>query len=103
VRRDGFAKAFRCKARTNIWFAVHISANQSGHPRLGLSVSKRMLPRAVHRNTVKRLIRECFRSCAHKLLARDVVVRLRRPLFSQDVSSARVSLFEMLDKMLAEK
>jgi hypothetical protein len=36
-------------------------------------------------------------------MAGDVVIRLRKPLFSHDIAPARVSLFEMLDTMLAKK
>lgn len=37
------------------------------HPRLGLIVSKRALPRAVDRNRVKRQLRHIFRECRHEL------------------------------------
>ena len=46
--------------------------------RLGLIVSKRMLPRAVDRNRAKRVIRESFRH-AVELPAMDIVVRVAVP------------------------
>jgi ribonuclease P protein component len=39
-------------------------------------ISKRMAPLAVTRNTIKRVIRETFRTRRHELPARDLVFRL---------------------------
>lgn len=68
-----------------------------------MSVSKRVLPASTHRNIAKRLIRECFRHCARRGVARDVVIRLRKPLEIKDISKARVVLSEMLESVLAVK
>jgi ribonuclease P protein component len=66
-----------------------------------MSVSKRILPAATQRNVAKRLIRECFRKCARHGIARDVVIRLRKPLLKQDLAEARSTLGEMLKTVLA--
>lgn len=50
---------------------------ESTRPRLGLAVPKRILPRAVDRNRVKRLIRESFRRHRAQLPPLDLVVALR--------------------------
>ncbi len=71
--------------------------------RLGVSVSKRIIPSAVGRNNIKRLIRECFRHHARQGAANDVVVRLRRPLTQQDRAAARSLLSEMLQFALVVK
>ncbi|OYW66096.1 MAG: ribonuclease P protein component [Hydrogenophilales bacterium 16-64-46] len=63
------------RARTDAYL-VMARPNQSGHPRLGLVVGKRILPRAVDRNRVKRCARESFRQCFAELPACDFVVRL---------------------------
>lgn len=42
-------------------FLVTFRANTQPTPRLGLSVSKKRAKRAVHRNLVKRAVRESFR------------------------------------------
>lgn len=44
------------------------------HPRLGLTVPKKALKRAVWRNRIKRLVRESFRLKQHQLPAIDIVV-----------------------------
>jgi ribonuclease P protein component len=48
--------------------------NQLGYSRLGLIVSKKQLPTAVARNTIKRVLRESFRIQPHQLMGLDVVV-----------------------------
>ncbi len=68
-----------------------------------MSVSKRVLPAATQRNVAKRLIRECFRKCARQGMARDVVIRLRKPLGRKDLPEAREMLGEMLKTVLAAK
>ena len=41
--------------------SLHIKANGLPHHRLGMGVAKKMFRKAVHRNRIKRLIREAFR------------------------------------------
>ena len=48
--------------------------NELGHPRLGLTVPKKALKRAVWRNRVKCLVRESFRLNRYSLPAIDIVV-----------------------------
>ena len=48
------------------------------HARLGVVAAKRFAPRAVTRNTIKRITRELFRTS--KLQAVDCIVRLSRPV-----------------------
>lgn len=47
-----------------------------GYPRLALVVPKRLAPRAVTRNRIRRLVREAFRLQQQRLGALDCVVRL---------------------------
>lgn len=63
------------RARTD-FLLVMARPNQVEHPRLGMIVAKRLLPRAVDRNRVKRCVRECFRLALPDLPACDFVVRL---------------------------
>jgi ribonuclease P protein component len=50
-------------------------ADQAG-ARLGLVVPKRLVPLAVSRNAIKRVVREAFRQKREALPARDLVFRL---------------------------
>lgn len=61
---------------------LYTRQNQLPHARLGIVVAKRFAPRAVTRNTIKRVTRELFR--VTPLPAIDCVVRLSRPVNSKD-------------------
>lgn len=58
-------------------FLVRVIPNEGVGSRLGLIVGKKVAPRAVDRNRVKRLIRIVHRQMAADLDALDVVVQLR--------------------------
>jgi ribonuclease P protein component len=103
TRREGFTRILQQRAQTNLWFAVHSETNSAGHARLGMTVGKRILPAATRRNAAKRMIRECFRRCARQGVARDVVVRLRKPIDSKERSVAGAALRELLKTVLAAK
>ena len=103
TRREGFSRILHKRGQINSWFAVHSEINSSGHTRLGISVSKRVLPAATQRNVAKRLIRECFRKFTRQQIACDIVIRLRKPLNKKDIPVARVTLSEMLKTALAIK
>jgi len=77
--------------------------NLTGHARLGMTVSKRVVPASTQRNVAKRLIRECFRHCSRRGVAKDEIIRLRKPLERKDISQARVTLGEMLESALLAK
>jgi ribonuclease P protein component len=49
-------------------------SNLLGHPRLGLSISRKNIKHAYRRNKIKRLIRETFRLLQHRLISMDFVV-----------------------------
>ena len=55
---------------------VHGLGNALGHPRLGLSIGRKV-GIAVRRNRIKRWIRETFRLMQHELAAADLVVSVR--------------------------
>lgn len=69
-------------------FTAVVRPNQQGAARLGLSIAARNVRRAVHRNRVRRLIRESFRQCCGQLPALDIVVGVRSGV--QAVSNARL-------------
>lgn len=102
-RREGFSRLLHQKAQTNSWFAVHSETNLAGHARLGMTISKRVVPASTQRNIVKRLIRDCFRRCARHGVAKDVVIRLRKPLDRKDHPQARATLSGVLKTVLVAK
>lgn len=72
--------------------------NGSTLARLGMVTAKKVAPRAVDRNRVKRIVREVFRLWRPRLSGLDVVVRLRRcPARDQGPGARRE-----LERFLAE-
>jgi len=66
------------------------SPNDLGHPRLGASISRKNVRRAVDRNRLKRIARETFRLNQTKLDSLDIIVvgykgvdKLSRPELQQ--------------------
>jgi len=59
-------------------FTLYGAANDAGHPRIGLTVSRRV-GNAVERNRWKRRIRESFRLTQTKLPALDFICIARSP------------------------
>jgi ribonuclease P protein component len=59
-------------------FVLYARRNNLPHARLGVVAAKRFAPRAVTRNTIKRVTRELFRQAS--LPAIDCIVRLSQPV-----------------------
>lgn len=58
---------------------VHIAPGRAGVSRLGVALTRRVAPSAVHRNRIKRMLRELFRRHPSKFAGLDLVVALREP------------------------
>lgn len=69
------------------------------HPRLGMVVSKRVSPKAVVRNRVRRLIRESFRRARPRLPALDIVVQARGLAAGADRYHLNRSLEQLWQKL----
>ena len=82
VKTDEFSSVFRLRpAQRTAHFVLYIRSNQLAHARLGVVAAKRFAPRAVTRNTIKRVTRELFRQTS--LPAIDCIVRLSKPVNSK--------------------
>jgi ribonuclease P protein component len=79
VKTDEFSSVFRLRpAQKSAHFVLYTLPSALPHARLGVVVAKRFAPRAVTRNTIKRVTRELFRLST--LPALDCIVRLARPV-----------------------
>ena len=54
--------------------SANMIRNTHGVPRLGMSISKKYIKKAVKRNLIKRIIRESFRYNRHKFPNIDIIV-----------------------------
>jgi len=102
-RQQGFSAILKHRAQTTRWFAVHVQSNLAGCARLGITVSKRLIPGAVDRNKIKRMVRENFRSFTRKGIEADVVIRLRLALKKKDFPLAKAQLVHALNAVVDKK
>jgi ribonuclease P protein component len=79
-------------------FAVNALTNNLESARLGMSISTRTVGNAVHRNRVRRLIRELFRARRPTLPALDYVVTSRPGAKGAD----RPAMITSLDRLFSE-
>ncbi|WP_423709637.1 ribonuclease P protein component [Undibacterium sp. WLX3042] len=83
VKTDEFSSVFRLRpVQKTPHFVLYARSNDLPHARLGVVAAKRFAPRAVTRNTIKRVTREIFRRSALQNV--DCIVRLSRPVNSKD-------------------
>jgi len=82
VKTDEFSSVFRLRPafRTD-HFMLYVRPNNLANARLGVVVAKRLAPRAVTRNMIKRIARELFRKAG--LPATDCIIRLTKPVGSR--------------------
>jgi ribonuclease P protein component len=83
VKTDEFSSVFRLRpTQKTAHFVLYTRPNSLPHARLGVVAAKRFAPRAVTRNTIKRMTRELFRTSS--LAPVDCIVRLSRPVNTKD-------------------
>jgi ribonuclease P protein component len=95
VKTDEFSSVFRLRpAYRTSHFVLYTRSNGLDMARLGVVVAKRLAPRAVTRNMIKRIARELFRQGA--LPAVDCIVRLSKPINSRTDPAASAALKKRL-------
>jgi len=77
---------------SDTFFTLLAIKNDFDHPRLGLAIAKKNIKKAVHRNMIKRTVRENFRIKQQDLGAIDVVVLARKEAIDAPSDLLRKSL-----------
>ena len=77
-KTDEFSSVFhfRCNRRGKV-LDVSVGPNKLSFARLGLIVPKKLIPTAVGRNRIKRLLREWFRHNQEDYAGLDIIARLK--------------------------
>lgn len=91
------ARANEELARTRPKSRLHFERPDAG-PRLGLAVSRKVDPRAVGRNRIKRVMRETFRTHRAYLADGDYVVVARSGAAKLDEAQLRAALLSLLQR-----
>jgi ribonuclease P protein component len=77
---------------------LHVVPGQASTSRLGIALTRRLVPAAHDRNSVKRLAREMFRRHALKRAGLDCVIALRERFDNTHVSLLREELAQLFDQ-----
>ena len=72
--------------------------NDQVHARLGVTLAKRFIKRAVHRNQIKRQIRESFR-LHPEISGFDIVVQTRKTTNLNDLKAIRQAADELFKRL----
>ena len=77
---------------SDTYFTLLAIKNDFDHPRLGLAIAKKNIKKAVHRNVIKRAVRENFRIQQQSLGNIDIVVLARREAVDAPLELLKKSL-----------
>ena len=77
-------------------FTLLAKPNNLSNPRIGLTVAKKHVKKAVQRNRIKRLSRECFRLNQHKFDNIDVVLMVKKGIDER----SNEEITQQLEKLL---
>jgi ribonuclease P protein component len=95
AQKQGFSLIMKSSRSSTEHFVIYSRPNDLHHPRLGVSVPKRIIKLSSDRNMVKRLVRECFRQ--FKITQnKDIVVHCRKEFLKQERASTRSELEKTL-------
>lgn len=78
---------------------LHAARGAPGVSRLGIALTRRLVPSAVHRNLVKRILRESFRRHALKGAGFDCVVALRARFAAGSEAALRAEALRLFDAL----
>ena len=98
-----FSQAYeRGRRLGNECFSANVLPNDLGAARLGLSIAARTVGNAVHRNRIRRVIRETFRLHQNELPALDIVIGARSQARDAEATRLAASLTKLWKKIATE-
>lgn len=87
---------------TDRYFTLLAIPSDFGYPRIGLAIAKKIIKKAVHRNVIKRTVRESFRMQQRSLGGIDIVVLVRREAVDAPMEILNESLAKHWLKLVAK-
>lgn len=103
LKTDDFSSVFNLRKRiASAYLVIRFKPNLLNRPRLGLVVGKKTAKLAVHRNYMKRVLREFFRLSQHQLPSLDLVVQVQKKFQKTEFMQIKQE-FEQLKQKLINK
>ena len=112
ARKEGYSRRHRFTARGSFgpvlkgsrklrgrFAIVHVTAARDSHSRLGIALTRKLVPASSDRNLVKRLVRETFRRHVVKQSGLECVVTLRQKFASADVPAVIAEVASFFDQL----
>jgi len=78
------------------------AANDLGHSRIGFIIAKKNIRTAVHRNRIKRIIREFFRVHSSELDTADLIIMARRGFDQRSNSEINAAFSDLWKKLVRQ-
>jgi ribonuclease P protein component len=101
AERGSFGPVLRAARKLRGRLAVvHVMPGRGAVSRLGLALTRRLVPAAVDRNMVKRMVRETFRRHAVKQSGFDCVVTLREKYRLGQAPEIATEICGLLDRLV---
>lgn len=103
LKTDDFSSVFNLRKRiANTYLVIRFKPNLLNYPRLGLVVGKKTAKLAVHRNYMKRVLRELFRLNQHQLPSLDLVVQVQKKFQKTDFDQIKQEFEQLTQKLIAK-
>src|SRR5687768_9668708 len=98
--RGSFAPVLRGGRKIRGQLAIlHVAASAGGVSRFGVALTRKLVSSAVHRNRVKRGLRELFRRHRAKGMGVDCVVMLRERVDARSIPNVVQEVAVLLDRI----
>jgi ribonuclease P protein component len=99
-KTDEISSVFDFRRRlAGAYLTVLAKPNMLGYPRLAVMVPRRVSPKAVARNYMRRAVRETFRRQQHQTAALDIVVRVTRGFNREHYAAVSEELIQHLARL----
>jgi len=100
IKTDDFSSVFNFRKRIFAdYIALHYQPNNLQMARLGLVVGKKVAKKAVDRNYMRRVLRECFRIEQHAIPSVDLVIRVQKKFDKKDFTRFQQEFNEVISKL----
>ncbi|MDP3211226.1 MULTISPECIES: ribonuclease P protein component [Methylotenera] len=100
IKTDEFSSVFNFRKRIFAqYLAIHYQPNTLAHARLGLVIGKKTAKSSVHRNYMRRVLREFFRLRQHTVNPVDLVVRVQKKFNKKDFLSVEQEFDSLIKKI----